>query len=265
MSISEVESVKEIKHRGHPRLYRMRKKRMAILVARLNEVLRAVRLLERVRMHIEHDTPLADCDKAWSSAFSAICRAIESLEQGAEGDIEELEGLKKAMDREIDLVLGPAPENHTESKKTMTRQNAIRVREIQKLDDQRALVYAGMIRLLNAIGHLRKNGSPEDLSAIELLGDLEGPLERENKALCQKAGDLRRAVLQSDGAELSSKEIAEEQRRVQEGTGQYFDCWNAQFNVAKCMPGGTLIVEVRDPTPVQNHENQRKSNDRSDR
>jgi hypothetical protein len=194
------ESVKEIKHRGHPRLYRMRKKRMAILVARLKEVVEAVKLLERVRMHIEHDTPLADCDKAWSSAFSAICRAIESLEQGAEGDIEELEALAKARDREIELVLGPAPENHTESKKTMTRQNAIRVREIQRLDDQRALVYAGMVRLINAIGHLRRIGSPADAQAIEILGDLVGPLERENKTLCQEASDLRRAVLESDGA-----------------------------------------------------------------
>jgi hypothetical protein len=99
----------------------------------------------------------------------------------------------------------------------MTRQNAIRVREVRRLDDQREPVFAGMVRLINAIVHLRKIGSPEDFFAIELLGDLEGHLERENKTLCQKADDLWRAVLESHGAELSSKEIAEEQRRVQEG------------------------------------------------
>jgi hypothetical protein len=99
----------------------------------------------------------------------------------------------------------------------MTRQSAIRVREIQRLDDQRAPVMAGIGRLFKAMGHLRKNGSPEDLSAIGLLGCLVGFLERENKSLYERTNDLWLAVVKSDGAELSSKEIAEEQRRVQEG------------------------------------------------
>jgi len=111
------DSVKESKRRGHPRLYRMRKKRMTVLAARLKEFLRAYGLLKRVRMHIEHDTPLADCDEGWSAAFSTVCRLMERLEEESGGNITELEELEKARDREIDLILGPAPENHTKSKK----------------------------------------------------------------------------------------------------------------------------------------------------
>jgi hypothetical protein len=111
------DSVKGIKHKGHRRLYRMRKKRMAVLVARLKEFLRAYGILKRVRMHIDQDMSEAVDGAGRGLAFSTVCRLMENLDQESEGDITELEALERARDREIDLVLGPAPENHTKSKK----------------------------------------------------------------------------------------------------------------------------------------------------
>jgi hypothetical protein len=79
--------------------------------------------------------------------------------------------------------------------RTMRRLSKIRIREIRRIDSERAQLMNGLGRLMNAFDYLRRNGSPEHGPAMGLIMELIGPLEHENKALAQQSDDLFRSVV----------------------------------------------------------------------
>jgi hypothetical protein len=101
----------------------------------------------------------------------------------------------------------------------MNRLSAIRILEMKSLDKERVPLMTGMLLLIHAHEHL-KNSVPlpeENTLAMEQMESIIGPMEDRNKALSQESGDLWRAVLELDGAELSSPEIARAQSNVATG------------------------------------------------
>jgi hypothetical protein len=101
----------------------------------------------------------------------------------------------------------------------MNRLSANRILEMKSLDEERVPLMTGMLLLIHAHEHL-KNSVPrpeENTLAMKQIQSIIGPMEDRNKALSQESGDLRRAVLELDGAELSSREIAREQSNVATG------------------------------------------------
>jgi hypothetical protein len=101
----------------------------------------------------------------------------------------------------------------------MNRLSAFRILEMKSLDEERVPLMTGMVLLIHAHEHL-KNSDPrpeENTLAMEQIQSIIGPMEDRNKALSRESGDLWRAVLELDGAELSSPEIARELSNVARG------------------------------------------------
>jgi len=87
------------------------------------------------------------------------------------------------------------------------------------IEDERAPLMDGMTWLMRAHTHLQNDFPPSEVTplAMEQISSLIGPMEDENKTLCQDAGDLWRAILEIDGPELSSQEIETRQAEVAAG------------------------------------------------
>lgn len=68
------------------RLARMRLRHLDALLKRLRQYLHARGILDRVRMHIDHDLP-PDSEEGRSRAYSTVCRLIEELERHGEEDL----------------------------------------------------------------------------------------------------------------------------------------------------------------------------------
>lgn len=131
----------------------------------------------------------------------------------------------------------------------MTKLGAIRFLEMMGLEHERELLMRGMLLLMNAHGHLQKTTPQleENISAIQQIVSIVGPMENENKVLAEKAGELWRAVLELDGPELSSKQIEKEENDAATG----LDWLNRAINrVAEVWPveegGEDILVEMAD-------------------
>lgn len=100
----------------------------------------------------------------------------------------------------------------------MTRLSAMRFRECRKIEAERGPLMEGMIWLMHAHAHLKKE--PPSLGnhlAMEQIGSMAGAMEDKNKALAEKRCELWQAVLAADGLELSNPEIAKEEEDVERG------------------------------------------------
>ncbi len=100
----------------------------------------------------------------------------------------------------------------------MKRVTVDRYWRMESLDEERGAVMDGMIRLIHAYEYLKNDGSSseETLTAMRLIMPIIGTLEDRNKGMAEESGDLWDAILDLDGAELSSAEI-ERERAVSAG------------------------------------------------
>lgn len=97
--------------------------------------------------------------------------------------------------------------------------SAIRFQQMERLEAERGPVYEGMCLLMDAIGRVQKDHGPSPARKLAeaRLSKLMGEAEERNKSLCQEAGDMWRLILDLDGEELTSPEIAAKERAVADG------------------------------------------------
>lgn len=101
----------------------------------------------------------------------------------------------------------------------MTKESAMRVLELDATREERQRVYEGMVALVGALCYLRGlPPSEESSAAVTLISPLEGQLENENKAIAEKEAELERQILETDGPELTSKEIKQAEYNAARGS-----------------------------------------------
>lgn len=125
----------------------------------------------------------------------------------------------------------------------MKRVTVDRYWRMESLDEERGAVMDGMIRLIHAYEYLKNDGSSseETLTAMRLIMPIIGTLEDRNKGMAEESGDLWDAILDLDGAELSSAEI--ERERADAALGEDWIS-RAMRRLEKSWPVEEILIEL---------------------
>lgn len=133
----------------------------------------------------------------------------------------------------------------------MTPISIQRFREYYKIEEERSDLMHGMGLLSHARRHLEKDplGGGECLLAMKQMDSLIGPMENRNRDLAEKGSYLWNAILELDGAELTSPEIDKALSDAQLGV-EWLDRLTNRVCSGDCGPEGqeearSRLVDIR--------------------